>query len=58
MFFINKNEHLSYLTHSILLKNTIKVNIFNTVINIQPYNPYFTTIFNKKSLIVLRYTGG
>ena len=36
MFFINKNVHLSYLTDSILLKNTIKVNIFNTVINIQP----------------------
>jgi len=45
MFFINKNEHLSYLTHLILLKNTTKVNIFNTVTNIQAYNHYFTTIF-------------
>jgi len=37
MFFINKNHHLSYLTHLILLKNTVKVNIFNVVINIQPF---------------------
>ena len=31
----------------------IKVNIFNTVINIQPLQPYFTGVFNKKLLIVL-----